>query len=69
MLREIIQKLFKSKVARNAGWIIMGRVAQALIGIIVGLLTARYLGPSNYGVISYAIAYTTFFNSLIELTL
>ena len=67
MIQELIRKLIKSKVARNAGWIIMGRVAQALIGIIVGLLTARYLGPSNYGVISYAIAYATFFNSFCTL--
>ena len=46
---------------------IFSRIAQALIGIVVSLLTARYLGPSNYGLISYAAAYISFFNSFCTL--
>lgn len=33
----------------------------------MSLLTARYLGPSNYGLISYANAYTTFFTCVCTL--
>ena len=38
-----------------------------LINFVVGLITARYLGPSNYGLIHYAGAYTAFFASFCTL--
>jgi len=38
-----------------------------VLALFVSLLTARYLGPSNYGLINYAGAYTTFFFSLCML--
>lgn len=63
----IVQKLLKSKIAKNASWIIAGRVIQMILSFFVGLLTARYLGPSNYGLISYAGTYTTFFASFCTL--
>lgn len=63
----MIQKLLKSKVAKNASWLITGRVIQMVLSFFVGLLTARYLGPGNYGLISYAGTYTTFFASLCTL--
>ena len=56
-----------NRVIRNAGWMIAGKISQSLINLIVGLLTARYLGPANYGLISYASAYTTFFSSICTL--
>lgn len=49
----MIEKLLKSKVAKNASWLIAGRVVQMVLSFFVGLLTARYLGPGNYGLISY----------------
>ena len=57
----MIKALLKNRVAKNAGWLIGGKVAQMLLSLVVGLLTARYLGPANYGLISYASAYTAFF--------
>lgn len=54
-------------VIKNAGWLMAGRVIQLLINLVVGLLTARYLGPSNYGLIGYGTAYTGFFYSLCTL--
>lgn len=62
-----IKQLISSGVVRNAEWIMAGKIAQMLINLIVGLLTARYLGPSNYGLIGYATAYTTFFTSICTL--
>lgn len=38
-----------------------------VLSLIVSLLTARYLGPSNYGLINYAAAYVAFFTSLCTL--
>ena len=59
--REFIKSIYKNKVAQNAWWLIGGKIAQMFIKFFVGLLTARYLGPSNYGLIGYASAYTGFF--------
>lgn len=53
--------LLKNKAAKNASWLIGERIIQMLISLIVGLLTARYLGPSNFGLISYATSFTAFF--------
>ena len=67
ILSVIKNKVVNNKVAKNAGWIIAGRVANMICSFVVSLLVARYLGPSNFGLINYATAYTTFFASLCTL--
>lgn len=62
-----IKNLLNSKVTRNASWIIAGRVYHMVLAFVVGLLTARYLGPDNYGLINYAATYTSFFASFCTL--
>ncbi len=63
----MIKKLFKNATVKNAGWLIFGKVAQMAISLVVGLITARFLGPSNYGLIKYAGAYTAFFMAFCTL--
>ena len=57
----------KNKEAKNAGWIIGGKIIQMIISFFVGVLSARYLGPGNYGLINYASAYVAFFTSFCTL--
>ena len=57
----------KHKEVKNAEWIIGVRVVQMLCSLLVSILSARLLGPSNYGLVSYGITYTTFFMSLCTL--
>ncbi len=38
-----------------------------LLSLLVGVITARYLGPSDYGVINYGTAFIAFFSSLSSL--
>ena len=59
----------KKKEVQNAGWLMGGRIVQMLISLVVGVLTARYLGPANYGLIGYASAYTAFFMAFCTLGL
>lgn len=61
--------LFKKKTVRNAGWIVGGRLTNKVLSFLVGVLTARYLGPGNYGLIGYVTAYITFFSALSNLGL
>ena len=58
-----------NKVVKNATWIVTCHIAQALINLIVNMLTARYLGPSNYGLISYAASLVAFVLPIMQLGL
>lgn len=59
----------QNKVFNNAKWIIACKIVQSLIQFVVGMLSARYLGPSNYGLINYAAAITAFFLPIMHLGL
>lgn len=60
-------KILKNRTVKNAGWIVGGRLANKILAFVVGVFTARYLGPDNFGLINYAAAYTAFFASLCNL--
>ena len=47
-----------NRLLNNAKWIIACKVIQSLVQLVVGMLSARYLGPSNYGLINYAASVT-----------
>lgn len=61
------RNLLKNRIAQNAGWLIFGKVGQMVVNFLIGLLTARFLGPSNYGLLNYAAAYTAFFTAICTL--
>ena len=61
--------MIRNKIIRNASWIIVGKIGQALLGLVVTMLTARFLGPSNYGIISYAASIVTFVTPIMQLGL
>lgn len=50
----------KNSVTKNAMWIIGCRIAQSFLGLIITMMSARYLGPSNYGLINYAASVVAF---------
>lgn len=58
-----------SKVFKNASWIIVCRIVQSLIALVIGMFSARYLGPSNYGLLSYASSVVAFVVPLAQLGL
>lgn len=62
-----IHTILKSKETKNAGWIIGGKVAQMVLSLLVGIITARYLGPGNYGLVTYGAAWVTFFTAFSNL--
>ncbi len=51
----------------NTSWILIEKLSRIISGILVGILVARYLGPEQFGMISYAlnvVAIFTVFSSL-----
>lgn len=57
----------KAKESKNAMWLIGGKVIQMILSLFVGVISARYLGPANYGLVSYGTALTSFFMSFCTL--
>lgn len=58
-----------NKVVKNATWIIAVRIAQSILALVISMFTARYLGPSNYGLISYASSVVAFVVPIMQLGL
>lgn len=61
--------MFQNKSVANAGWIIGCKIVQSLLGIVISMFTARYFGPTRYGVINYAAAIVAFIAPLTTLGL
>ena len=57
------------KLAKNTGWLIGAKVYQIAVNLVVSVWTARYLGPGNYGLVSYAAALTALFTCFCTLGL
>ncbi len=57
----------EKQVFKNANWIIVCRLAQSVFQLVIGMLSARYLGPSNYGLINYAASIVAFALPLMKL--
>ena len=62
-------KMTGNKILNNAKWIMICRIAQALLQLLIGMLSARYLGPSNYGLINYAASVIAFVLPFMQLGL
>jgi PST family polysaccharide transporter len=44
-------------ILSNSGWLFADRILRMGAGLVVGIWVARYLGPSQYGLWNYAIAF------------
>lgn len=58
-----------NRVIQNASWIIGCKIIQSILNLVIGLITARYLGPSNYGVITYVASVVAFAMPIMQLGL
>lgn len=58
-----------NKIVQNAKWIIICKIIQSLLQMLIGMLSARYLGPSNYGLINYAASVVAFAVPFMQLGL
>ena len=49
-----------NRLVNNASWIIGCKIVQNILSFVVSMMSARYLGPSNYGLITYATSVVAF---------
>jgi O-antigen/teichoic acid export membrane protein len=51
----------------NTGWMFGGQIFSLLIAFFISAWLARYLGPENYGVLNYAVAFAGLFSFIASL--
>lgn len=59
----------RKQVYHNAKWIIACKIIQSVLQLVIGMFSARYLGPSNYGLIGYAASVIAFALPVMQLGL
>lgn len=56
-------------VAKNTGVLFVSQIISYVLGFFFVMYITRYLGPEEYGVISFALAFTTIFGIMADLGL
>jgi len=51
----------RAKITKNIFWLFNEKVFRFTLGFFVSILVTRYLGPEQYGILSYAIAFAGLF--------
>ena len=54
---------------KNTGWMIAEQFLRIIAGLFVGIWVARYLGPEQFGLFSYVLAFTAIFGGIAKLGL
>ncbi len=57
------------KIVGNTGWLLVDKVVRMGVGLFVGIWVARYLGPEQFGLLSYATAFVALFATVATLGL
>jgi O-antigen/teichoic acid export membrane protein len=54
---------------KNTSWMMAEQFLRIIAGLFVGIWVARYLGPEQFGLFSYALAFTAIFGGVAKLGL
>lgn len=57
------------KVVGNTLWQLTDKVSRMVVGLVVGIWIARYLGPEDFGLLNFAIAFVALFSPFADLGL
>jgi O-antigen/teichoic acid export membrane protein len=57
------------KVLNNFSWLFFDKVLRMGVGLLVGVWLARYLGPEQFGLLNFALAFTGLFATIASLGL
>lgn len=67
MLKGLRSRYNLLRYIKNTLWLVAGNLLRLGVGLVVGILVARYLGPKQYGLLSYAVAFVSLFSFLSSL--
>lgn len=57
------------KYFKNTSWLFAEKILRMVVGLFVGVWIARYLGPEQYGLLSYASSFVGLFTAIAALGL
>jgi len=57
------------KYFANTSWLMAEKIVRAIITLFVGIYVVRYLGPSNFGLLSYCLSFVALFATFSTLGL
>lgn len=57
------------KIVDNIGWLFLDKLLRMGVGLLVGIWVARYLGPEQFGLLSYVAALIGLFGALASMGL
>lgn len=61
--------MVRAKLLNNVSWLLFDKIIRIIGSLFIGVWIARYLGPEDYGVLNYAMAYVALFALLVNLGL
>ena len=50
------------KYFKNTSWLFAEKILRMVVGLLVGVWVARYLGPEQFGLLSYALSFVGLFS-------
>lgn len=57
----------RARVLSNLNWLFVDKVLRLAGGLVIGVWVARYLGPEQFGILNYALAFVALFGAVAKL--
>ena len=54
------------RIISNVFWALAGKFTGLASALLVGIFVARYLGPTQYGIMNYAVSFVTLFLFIVS---
>lgn len=54
----------RKRFAANTGWLIAQSIFQYAVTAVIGIIAARFLGPTNYGILGYGVSLMAIFSTI-----
>ncbi|MFT7460164.1 MAG: O-antigen/teichoic acid export membrane protein [Planctomycetota bacterium] len=67
--RRIAHRPGLFKIVENIGWLFFDKILRMGVGLFIGVWIARYLGPEQFGLLSFATAFVGLFGAIAGLGL
>ncbi len=59
---HLLKRLINSDLVRNTGWLFADKGIKLILGLLVSIAVARFLGPDDMGTWSFATSFVSFFS-------
>ncbi|EOW9224018.1 flippase [Vibrio cholerae] len=67
--RALLSNDGMARYGKNTLWLMSEKILRMTLGLLIGVWVARYLGPEEFGILSYAMSYVALFSAFATLGL